>query len=181
MDLCHKVIEEIFSKQGLAISVYINDSDDDALSNISAGDYIETIVCNRITGAERGEAQELVGRAIRKALYDPTDEVRTYLQRLSRTYFLLFVLKNEPKIIEFFQSMAARTVIYVGSDLLIKSLSEIWLPEDARLSTNALRVIAASGATLILAEPALEEIHTHIGAADLEFKNHYAAIEPLIT
>ena len=67
-----------------------------------------------------------------------------------------------------------------GADLLIKALSELYLTQEGQLSTNTLRLVAASGATLILAEPALEEIYTHIVAADAEFRNYYVEIEPVI-
>ena len=93
----------------------------------------------------------------------------------------MFMLRNEPRVVEFFNSMAKQLVLYIGSDLLIKCLSEHYLTEGSRLTVNALEIIRAHGAKIILTQSTLEEIYTHIKAADLEFRNHYAGIEPLIS
>jgi hypothetical protein len=60
------------------------------------------------------------------------EEERLYLGKLSRTYLLLFSLNAEPRIIEYFQTMASDFYLYVGSDILIHALSERYLRKRSR-------------------------------------------------
>ena len=119
-------------------------------------------------------------RTLRGIFYEPTASERRYLSYLSRTSMLFYTLQASPKIIEFFNNMAGQYRLLVGTDLIIKALAESYLPEQQRQVTNLLKIAAELGSSLILAEPVLNEVLTHIHAVDLEFKNHYAAREPYL-
>lgn len=103
------------------------------------------------------------------------------MQRLSSTYFVLFALKNEPRIVEYFSGMARNLVLYIGSDLLIKMLSEYHLPPEGQLITNAVKIIKDAGSRLILTEGALDEVFTHLHATVLEFDTYYSRVEGKIS
>ena len=64
---------------------------------------------------------------------------------------------------------------------MIKAISETFLPEEHRHVTNLLKVARACGASLVLAEPVVDEVFTHMHATHLEFRNYYATQEPYIT
>lgn len=179
---CHHIIEKIFETQGLSLSLYALDRDDDIGTEIDARKIInEEVSAVPEFAPARADIAEWVAQMVRKMIYGVDPDIQKYLQNLSRTYFLMFMLQNEPKVVEFFAGMAKQLVLYVGSDLLIKCLSEHYVVDGSRLTINALEIIRSGGAKLILTEPALDEVYTHIKAADAEFRNHYAAIEPLIT
>lgn len=74
--------------------------------------------------------------------------------------------------------MAGDFYLYVGSDLLVRALAERYLLPQDQSTRNALKLMKQLGATLVLAEPVLDEVHTHIGAADYEFQNKYRLLEP---
>ena len=132
-------------------------------------------------GADDGRhVRELVESSLRKIIYNPDGKTRAYLLRLSTTYFLLFALKNDPRVVEYFNSLAEKLVLYVGSDLIIKALSEYHLPIGSRMISNTFDVLVKSGAKLIMAEPAFEEVFSHIHASVLEFENYYAPCESSI-
>lgn len=120
-------------------------------------------------------------RTLRGVFYEPTASERQYLRYLSRTSMLFYTLQASPKIIEFFNNMAGQYRLLVGSDLLIKALAESYLPDHQRQVTNLLRISAELGSKLILTEPVLNELLTHLHAVDLEFRNHYAAREPYLS
>jgi hypothetical protein len=40
--------------------------------------------------------------------------------------------------------------------------------------TNMLKVVKAAGSRLILCEPVVEELHSHLMNTDLEFRNYFA-------
>jgi hypothetical protein len=180
--IVHRCIEQLFYQQGAGISLFIKDGYSDAIDELNIADFIESEVMKLPLNAEgKLAASKCVRKILRQLIYGPSPEERDYLQRLCHTYFLMFALRNEPRIVEYFNSMASKFVLYVGSDILIKALSEYHLSEEGQLVTNALRVIRGAGSKLILAAPALEEVHTHLRATILEFEKHYAPIESLVT
>ncbi len=178
---CHRVLQLIFETQGLALSMYAIGEDDDAGTEIDARKIIEE-QATELPGftKHQQELKEWLADRIRTLIYGNDDDGKRYLDRLSRTYFLLFILKNDPKIIEFFNSMASQLVLYVGSDLIIKALSEYYLQKNSQLTIRTLGIIKSYGATLIVTETAMDEVYTHLKAVDLEFCNHYAEIEPIV-
>jgi hypothetical protein len=106
---------------------------------------------------------------------------RQYLSRLSRTYALLFTLRADPQLVHYFQRMAANFYLYIGADQLVRAISERYLP-DADCSTRImLKMAADAGATLVLTEPVLNEVVTHLRACDKEYANYVAPIERDLT
>jgi len=99
------------------------------------------------------------------------------LQRLSRTYALLFTLNNEPRLLEYFQDMTGDFRLYVGADQILRALSEHYLEAGDQPTRNTLLLASRQGAKLILTEPVLEEVVSHFRSADMEHHNHVEAIE----
>jgi hypothetical protein len=96
---------------------------------------------------------------LRAAIYESTPAERSYLSKLCRTYLLLFSLNAEPRIVEYFQSMASNFYLYVGSDILIHVLSERYIRPEDQMTTHLLAMLGQAGTTLVLAEPVLDEVH----------------------
>ncbi|WP_284316481.1 hypothetical protein [Labrys miyagiensis] len=177
-DIVHSCIESIFYRQGMALGLFIVDGPDENADTINMVDIISSKIDQLgLNASDRATAQEAVSFCLRKIIYAPNRHEHDYMLRLCNTYFILFALKNEPKVVEYFNSLSERLVIYVGSDLIIKAISEYYLPEQSKMVTNALHVIRKAGATLIMTEPALEEVFTHLHATTLEFEHFYSDIE----
>ena len=100
-----------------------------------------------------------------------------YLQKLGQTYVLLLLLKNEPKIVEYFKTLSSKFVLYIGTDFLVRALSEHYLAPQNQTTKNLFEILSAAGATLVLTEKAVEELATHIRRQILEFKNYYEHVE----
>jgi hypothetical protein len=179
-DICLATIEMSFEAQGLAISRSISESGAREAANLL------DIVVDRVR--EIGLSGDLAVRTadvalnlIRGAFYTSTEWERRLFNRWSKTYALLFSIQNDINIVEWMRQGAARFHLYIGSDILVRVLSEQFLHQEDQLCTNALKILSSSGATLILTEPVLDEVFTHIGAADYEYQNHYAEQEPYLT
>lgn len=114
---------------------------------------------------------------LRQVFYASREVERLYLARLSRTYSILFTMQSEPRLIEYFEEMSGTFYLYVGSDLIIRALSERYLPPADQMTRNMLSMARIAGATLVLAEPVLEEVVFHIRATDREFVNHIEPVE----
>jgi hypothetical protein len=83
-------------------------------------------------------------------------------------------MKYDLKISDYFKDMKSNFRLVVGSDVIIQALSESRLLEADRVTHGMLRALRASGAELILTDHVVEEIYTHIVAANEEYLNHYA-------
>lgn len=114
---------------------------------------------------------------VRECLYKGGDDEREYLRRLAKTYAMLFVLRQDPKVVDYLHEMTSHFTLYVGADLIVRSLSERFLTAENQSASNLLSMARSAGATLILTEPTLEEVVTHLRAADREFMNHYSPVE----
>lgn len=181
VDVCHSTLERVFELQGLEVAQFItNGSRDDELYN-NVTDILSQIVFKANCGeAEKGAVRRAALRVLRATFYNSTDVERIYLQKLSRTYILLLTLKNDPKIVEYFRGMAGKFRLYVGTDLLIRAMSEQYIGVENRTTCNLLDILASSGSELILTEKTVEEIETHLRAQILEFENHYESVQSKI-
>lgn len=72
--------------------------------------------------------------------------------------------------------MAADFNLYVGSDILVRALSERYLDEKDQMTRNALRLAAEAGARLTLAQPVLEEVLGNLRASDTEYEVNFKAL-----
>ncbi|MGY4457760.1 hypothetical protein [Bradyrhizobium sp. LB13.1] len=182
VSLCHRVLEILFEKQGLELTYFLNDSEAETGWQQSIADLVDQAMNELNVGPEDTHVlKEVVLAILREAFYNSEPTEREYLQKLSRTYTLLFILKNEPRIVEYFRQMSADFILYLGADLIIRALSEALLPEQDRMTWNMLKVLRKSGSTLVLTESTVDEVVLHLRAQDLEYNNHYRDIEAYLT
>lgn len=175
-----RALQVAFEHEGLEFAHFV--SHDDAASVPQIRDAVRQAVHEQ--GAAGAESVELAAACLavaRQCFYHGTTDEREYLGRLARTYTLLFTLRNEPRLVEFFSRMAADFYLYVGTDMLVVALSERYLPVENQHARNTLRMAADCGATLVLTEPVVEEVLWNLRSSDLEFKNHIQSVERHLT
>ena len=173
-------VQLAFEREGLEFSAYVK--------NGGSGDYPtiadalrEALNQTGVTGPRAQRIGDAGFQILRGVLYSSSEEERDYLHRLSRTYALLFTLNTEPKLLEFFQEMTAEFRLYVGSDQLVRALSEQYLDSADQMTRNTLLMAARAGAKVILTEPVLDEVVSHLRISDLEYREHVAAVEAHMT
>lgn len=182
--LLHRTLETLFENQGYnAVRHFSDNADDQAALDTRAiieiaGEMVAAAKFPKDT--DRPLVVQVMKDALRGVLYTSTPVERAYCGRLSRTYILLFTMKNTPEVMEYFNSMASSFVLYVGSDIIVRALSEYYLHPEDQMTTNALKIIKQSGSKIILSETTLEEVHSHIHATDREFSNVYADIDSIV-
>jgi hypothetical protein len=183
--LVHRILEAIFERQGFDATRHFLDDDKNPDADAFEARSILEIAEDEIEKTEidlrkNPETISIVRRIIRDILYHSNKDEREFCARLARTYVLLFAVRNTPEIINYFNTMAKKMSLYVGSDLVIRSLSEYYLSPNDQMTVNALKIIRQSGSKLILTESMLEEVHSHIYASNLEYRNHYLEIDFLV-
>ena len=171
-----RALQLSFEQQGLEFAHYVS-SDDDVDYPYMADAVRQSLSDNEVSGQQSTDIANASLVVSRQCVYQATEDERRFLGRLARTYALLFTLSNEPRLVEYFQSMASQFYLYVGSDMLIRAMSERYLDAPNQMFRNVLLMAGRSGAKLILTEPVLEEVLGHLRASDYEFKNHIADVE----
>ena len=101
----------------------------------AVNDILDQVILDRgLTGENAGLIAQVCLSILRGTYYSSTKEERKYLRKLSRTYILLFMLKNEPRVVEYFRNMTSNFNLYVGTDLIVRALSEHMLSSDDQMT-----------------------------------------------
>ena len=175
---CHSTLERVFEHQGLEMAQFVcNGPRDDELYTDVNEILSKEVDKLYISAEEKGRVRRYCLLLLRGTFYKSSEAEREYLRKLSRTYILLLTLKNEPKIVEYFKSLATKFRLYVGTDIIIRALSEQYLSTENRTTANLLAILSEAGSELILTEKTVEEVATHLRAQILEFENHYHNVE----
>lgn len=177
----NRAVQFAFEREGLSFSYFLErDSQKESYPTIN--DHITSALEElKIPRDIRTRIGEAAYQTIRDAMYRSDERERIFFRRISRTYGLLFTLRCDPKLIEYFQDMSAEFQLYVGADILVRALSERYLLPEDQMIRNMLAMAKESGAKLLLTEPALEEVWNHLKSCDYEFKSFMSSIEDSIT
>jgi hypothetical protein len=175
------VIQKVFENQGLKFAAFVERGEQRrAMTTIS--DYVDECADSHSLRADhRLKIKEAVISNLQSAFYASEEAERLFFSRLSATYTLLFCLNTEPRIVEYFQGMKADFYLYVGADLIVRSLAERYLRPADQTTRNAFKIIQEAGGKLIVSDPVLDEVHANIRTSDYEFVNHFQQVEPSVT
>ncbi|MES2986607.1 MAG: hypothetical protein V4808_01750 [Pseudomonadota bacterium] len=180
--VCHAALEKVFEHQGLQLAQFVQNSeqDDELYTDVAA--FATTVIDTLdVTAATKEYIRRTALFILRGTFYSSTDIERRYLGKLSRTYVLMLLLKNDPKVVQYFSSMAGKFSLYVGTDIIVRALSELYLEPESQTTVNLLKILKAAGSTLILSEKTVEEAATHIRRQIFEYENAYEANDSKIT
>ena len=173
-------VERLFETEGLKFAAFLQGTIE-AASQECVGDQVDHLLEQQGLPPDIfGPAKDAVMSALQTAFYASSEDERLFFSKLSATYTLLFCLSGNPQVVEYFQTMASDLRLYVGSDILVRALSERYLRPQDQMMRNTLAMIRDAGGILILSEGVLTEVATHIAATDNEFRGNYAAVEASI-
>lgn len=168
-----------FEKQGLQMATALSSQQLSSTEPLpSTSDQVDEVMMKMENLVDPAEFRDLTDRVLRGAFYRSTLRERELLSKLSRTYFLMLSLSAEPKVIDYFQSMSSELVLFVGSDIIIRALTERYLDEQDQMTCTLLDMLKNAGAKLILSESTVSEVWGHIRSTDDEYVAEYSKIEP---
>ena len=178
VEICHAVIHKSFLAHGLEITLFLEQGGDDDMGPPPIFDLIDEAIQERnLVGEKAKIVSESCRYVLWKTYYDSAAEERQYLRKLCRTYVLLFMIKNEPRIIEYFRKMTSKFHLYVGSDLIVLCLSEHLLAREDQMMKNTLKMLRKEGSKLILTAQTLNEVWSHLKVTHYEFVHNYQKIQ----
>ena len=175
--IAHRALELTFEKEGLELAEFLSNDRDQKYYGAISDQVDEAIEETGITGESTVLAKEVSLSVLRQAFYSSSKIERIYYGKLSRTYTLLFTLRNEPKIVEYFKGMSSNFVLFVGADIIIRALSERYLANEDQMTRNMLHILKDAGSKLILTQVTTEEVHAHLEGTNYEFRNHFMKLE----
>lgn len=181
--ITHTAIEKAFESQGIELAAFLEGASHSD-QQLSMSDYVDSAIADldgNIDHVHRAKLKDIALDALRTMLYESSQIERDYLGKLSRTYALLFTLRADARVIEYFRNLSTKLVLYIGADLLVRALSEHYLRTEDKMTCNLLEILKNSGATLILNENAANEVISNLRTSDHEYNNWYKWSEPNVT
>ena len=175
--VAHRALELTFEKEGLMLAAFLSRENNESQYDGTISDQVDDAMEEtNLTGATAVRSKEIALAILQQAFYNSTEEERIYYGKLSRTYTLMFTLRNEPKIVEYFKSMSSNLVLFVGTDIIVRALSERYLAPEDQMTINMLRILREAGSSLILTEITVREVQAHINATNHEFQHLFAGL-----
>nr|WP_298146524.1 hypothetical protein [uncultured Pseudomonas sp.] len=180
--LVFQTVHRYFIDQGLLLAAFLEGK----LETIHVSDQVvEDIMVKVLSEIEHGKTlnTEMFGAclsSLRGIFYRPTAAERDYLAYLSKTSCLLVTMQSAPRLLEYFNKMGGNFRLLIGTDILIKAISERYVEDEYKQVSKIIDICTKLGSQVILTEPVLDEVFTHLHATDLEFRNHYEQQEKFI-
>ena len=157
LNLVRDSLHETFRQQAMNFAKSFSASTEDANIEVFA---IITELAKEIEfdPPELEAAQELAASVFRRACYSSEDGERAFLETLMKYYTVQFVMHGDAVVSEYFSEMSKRLRVYLGTDIIVRCLSETFVKEKSRGMTNALSRIQRAGVTLRITRRTLEEV-----------------------
>jgi len=180
VEIAAHAINKTFERQGLNLMASLHGAT--TFEEIKTFEFITEKSGELIKANDRRElVEQSTSLILRNVFYSGTSEEKEFIFRLFKAFSIEFVIKGDDKVGTYFSQLTRGLVLIVGSDILVRALSETCVRHEHQATQNALRMLSEAGATLYLAESVLDEVYGNIHAADLEFANFYKPWEAKAT
>lgn len=133
----------------------------------------DAIPIDKHDNERRAILREATSKILRDVIYSGTPKEREYLFKLFKLYSIEFVTKGDDKVASFFRNSLKTLRLVVGTDILLRALSECCVNAESQATQNALKYLSKAGVQLYLSELVLDELYTHIIAENREFDGNY--------
>lgn len=168
------ILHNIYYHQGLEFADFIlndvnKESVDDTLSSIVA----KVVDDSSIIKENKSKVKTAFLITIREIAYNGTETQREFLRRLSKTYMLIFLTQNDPKISLFFKTLANKLEVFVCTSIIIPALSEYNLNNENKRYWNLLKGARIAGVKLFINEYIVDELVSHFQGVKNTYESYY--------
>lgn len=118
---------------------------------------------------------DLIRKVLARVIYYPSEAQRVFLTKIGLAYLYQVFLRIDPNATSYFDAMSKKLKLFVGADVLVRCMTEVFLDEGARGTTNLLVALSESGAELRLSEQVLDEVWGNLKSASNNYENEYKA------
>ena len=176
--LFEEILHNIYYRQGLEFSEFIlNNNDKDVVDESLQAIVFKVVDDSNVSVENRGSVKRALLLSLREIAYNGSENQREYLRRMSKTYMMVFLTQNDPKISMFFKSLANKLEVYVGTSIIVPALSELFLDDENKRYWNLLIGARAAGVSLKINEYIVDELVSHIRGINNTYKSLYQHCE----
>ncbi len=176
--LLAQTINQIFKKQGLDFADFVlHQKDPKAVENALTDVIVSVVESSSVPPPVRGQVGLALQGTIREIIYRGNREELEYVRKLSRAYMLLFLVQCEPRVCDYFDSMAGKLKVFVCNSILVPALSEIGLRTENRRHWNLLLHARNAGVKLFVNKVTLTELVSHIRMSIQAYDQEYRGTE----
>jgi hypothetical protein len=174
LSLIETSINQLFYKQGLEFADFVLHGENQQAFEKDLPDIISSVVDQSgVVLKNKEEVKTSLLISIRDIVYNGTPAQKYFLNRLSNTYMMLFLLQCDPKLVTFFNTMASKLNVYVCTSIIIPALSEFHLEPINRRYWNLLKGAHNAGVTLTVNETIINELVSHFRMIIYKYENEY--------
>ena len=172
--LLEEILHSIYYRQGLEFSDFILNHNDKDIIDQSLQTIVSRVVDDsNVLIENKGAAKTALLVSLREIAYNGSAKQCEFLRRLSKTYMMFFLTQNDPNIALFFQSLANKLEVYVGTSIIIPALSEFFLADENKRYWNLLAGARASGVSLKINEYIVDELVSHVRGVHSKYLGLY--------
>jgi hypothetical protein len=162
-EILKKIVELIYYQQGLEFSDFLLNGGSSDLFESNLSETVDLVLdSSNIIDKNRSKVKTALIMAIRDIVYSGSPESKNYLKSLSKTYLMLFLMKCDPQVISYFQTMAGKMRIFVCTSILVPAFSEIYLQDQNKRYWSLLKSAKSRGVRLLVNDTILDELLAHI-------------------
>jgi len=173
-ELILHIIKHVFTERGIRLVEALLAANNDIYDEIYLKDAASKASYDLEQYDIKSKEQLDAAVVLRQAFARPTQYEQEYFTRASYLYMMHYIMHNDIGIVSYFQERTKRLQLIVHSDVLVRALSEEYLPSNGQNYRNMLNYLNESGANLIMTEEALTEIYKNLKIAtyDYQFQIH---------
>ncbi len=167
-----RALAQTFEHQGMNLAASFQDNQ--TFQEVKTYQFVqEAIAANRSDNQRRTVLVDVTTKVLRAVVYSGSATERSYLFQLFKLYSVEFVMRGDDRVATYFRNSIKSLRLVVGTDILLRALSESCMRPESQSTQNALKYLSKGGAQLFLSEVVLRELHTHIIAEGREFEGNY--------
>ena len=176
--LFEDILHNIYYRQGLEFSDFVlNHSDKDVIDQSLQTIVFKVVDDSSVIIENRGAVKKALLLSLREIAYNGSENQREFLRRMSKTYMMVFLTQNDPKISLFFKSLANKLEVYVGTSIIVPALSEFFLDNENKRYWNLLLGARSAGVSLKVNEYIIDELVSHIRGVHNKYLGLYKHCE----
>ncbi|UII31026.1 hypothetical protein LVD17_22290 [Fulvivirga ulvae] len=168
------LLNKLFYSQGLEFSNFMLHSNSESVVEKELRQVIaETVEEKKVSMNNRESVKEALMFGVREIVYNGSHVQKKFLRSLSNTYILMFLMQWDPKITQYFSSLASNMKVFVGTSVIIPALSEIYLSHHNRRHWSLLKSASVMGIELMVDDVIVEELVQHFYMIKRNYQKYY--------
>ena len=166
------VLVETYRKQAINFAASFTSRDFE--TDIRVHDILDRIILDlNVPKKFRESVTDFSSLVFRQVCYSSREEERDYLNLLMKYFSIHFMMDGNSAVSRYFSDMAASLRLFVGTDIIVRCLSETLVQKSSRGMENSLELLRSRGVRLSVTRQTVQEVFAHIRHSTGVFRREY--------